>query len=58
MPDFFFFLDLLDGGTTGAAGSVLRPGMVCTGVGMTKVSILKLLMSENPEAAGGPRPGM
>ena len=25
--------------------------MVCTGVGMTKVSILKLLMSENPEAA-------
>ena len=33
--------------------SVLRPGMTWTGVGMTKVSILKLLMEEYPEFDGG-----
>jgi len=41
-PPFFFFLlfDVAGGG----AGLVFRPGIVTTGGGMTKVSILKLVM--------------
>jgi len=41
-PPFFFFLlfDVAGGG----AGFVFRPGIVTTGGGMTKVSILKLVM--------------
>jgi len=39
---FFFFL-LFDVGGRGA-GFVFRPGIVTTGGGMTKVSILKLVM--------------
>ena len=49
MLDFFFFL-LLEAAVMGIGeAAVLRPGMMWTGDGRTKVSILKLLTAEYPE---------
>ena len=58
LEPFFFFLDLADVFMWAGMGSVLRPGMITMGGGITKVSILKLVMLEYPGVGDWDSPGM